>query len=70
MIQAILPLKPIFPPRESRHNMVEIGVALGSPRNSSFGRSCSPWVQILAGFGYGLYDDISPVLGLANDIRN
>jgi hypothetical protein len=70
MIQAVLSLAAIFPLRKSRHNMVEIRVALGSPRNSSFRRTCSPRIQILAGFGYGLYDDISPVLGLANDIRN
>jgi hypothetical protein len=70
MIQAVLPLHTIPVLGKSGHNMVEIRVALGSSRNSGFRRTLSPRIQLLTGFSYGLYDDISPVLGLAIDIRN
>lgn len=56
-------------PGESRCNVVEVGIALGSSRNSSLGWSCAPWVLVFVRLGYGLYNDISLVLGLANDIR-
>jgi hypothetical protein len=54
---------------ESSRNVVEIGVALGSSRNSGLGWSCAPRVLVFVRLGYGLYNDISLVLGLANDIR-
>jgi hypothetical protein len=56
-------------PRESRCNVVEIGIALSSPRNSGLRWSSAPRVLVFVRLGYGLYNDISLVLGLANDIR-
>lgn len=49
--------------------MVEIGIALGSPGNTGLGWSEAPRVLVFVRLGYGLYNDISLVLGLANDIR-
>ena len=45
--------------------MVEIGVALSSSGDSRFGWSGSPGIEFFGDFGYGLYDDISLVIGLA-----
>jgi len=45
--------------------MVEIRVALSSSRDIRFGWSGSPGIEFLGDFGYGLYDDISLVIGLA-----
>jgi hypothetical protein len=65
MIQAVLSMQRILFLRQSRHNMVEIRVALSSSGNSGFWRSGSPWIEFFGDFGYGLYDDISLVIGLA-----
>jgi hypothetical protein len=54
---------------ESRRNVVEVGIALGSPRNTGLGWSGAQRVLVFVRLGYGLYNDISLVLGLANDIR-
>jgi len=45
--------------------MVEIRVALSSSRDIRFGWSGSPGIEVFGDFGYGLYDDISLVIGLA-----
>ena len=54
---------------ESSRNVVEIRIALGSSRNTGLGWACAPRVLVFVLLGYGLYNDISLVLGLANDIR-
>jgi hypothetical protein len=54
---------------ESGCNVVEVGIALGSPRNAGLWWSVAPGILVFVRLGYGLYNDISLVLGLANDIR-
>ena len=71
-VQTLLPLqamRAMLFPSESRCNVVEVGIALGSPRNAGLWWSVAPGILVFVCLGYGLYNDISLVLGLANDIR-
>ena len=71
-VQTLLPLqamRAMLFPSESRCNVVEVGIALGSPRNAGLWWSVAPGILVFVRLGYGLYNDISLVLGLANDIR-
>lgn len=51
------------------HYVIEIRVTLRSSSNRSFRWAGTPGILFFVGFGNGLYDDISPILGLAKDIR-
>jgi hypothetical protein len=72
LIQTLLPLqamRAMLFSSESSRNVVEIRIALGSSRNIDLWWTGAPRVLVFVRLGYGLYNDISLVLGLANDIR-
>lgn len=56
-------------PDQFTHHMVEIRVALRPPCDCCSRWTSTPGVLLFDELGNGLYDDISPILGLAKDIR-